>query len=612
MTEAPATDDLVTAYANGVTSGHIFAGPYVRAACQRHLNDLATGHERGLRFDAVDVSLVVNFFRTVLTIETEIKQADGSIESRVAPFILQPWQIFIVGSLFGWKNSDGLRRFRRAYIEGAKGCGKSPLAAGIGHYFLAGKGIVKERGEIYSAATSRDQAFILFRDAIAMWRRSRNLRRRITTKGKQTQTISQLTHIGTDSIFRPVSTENKGQSGLRPYCALIDEVHEHADNTVIEMMRAGTKGNQEALIFEITNAGFDKKTVCGQEHDYSVKVVNGEEDNDAWFSYICALDEGDEPFDDEGCWIKANPNLGVSIHPAYIREQIQEAKGLPSKEGTVRRLNFCEWTESEATAIPRATWLSCQATDDKIFNPEDLTKLNIACYGGLDISRVRDLTAFTLTWLLENIKDQWRFASKTWFWTPKDSLRDRAKTDRAPYDVWVKQGYLEAVPGPRIKYSWLADALLKLNAAYHPLKIGCDQYGLEQLQEALGAIGGELPCIVHPQGFQRRVINERNDNPNGEATGAEEIVLWMPDSINKLEAALLEQRIAIDVNPVMTMCAAGVVYTQNRTGHRMFDKEKAASRIDGMVSLAMSIGTATASWPSGLDLDEFLKNAVMV
>lgn len=595
-------DDPVTAYASAVAKGDIVAGPYVRAACERHLNDLKTGAERGLRFDTDAVDRVIRFFHA-LTIEIEEKEPDGSVKSKVAPFVLQSWQVFIAGSLFGWKNADGLRRFRRAYIEAAKGCGKSPLAAGIGHYFLCGKGIIKERGEVYSAATSREQATILFRDAIAMWRRSPGLRKRLTTKGKQTQTISQLTHIRTDSIFRPVSAENKGQSGLRPYCALIDEVHEHSDNTVIEMMRAGTKGNQEALIFEITNSGFDKRSVCGQEHDYSVQVVTGEVQNDAWFAFVCSLDDGDEPFEDESCWPKANPNLGVSIHPAYIREQVQEAKGMPSKEGTVRRLNFCQWTDSENQAIPRALWESCE---DKI-DPDEMRKAGYRCCGGLDLSRVADLTAFTLTWLLDETKDKWRFASKTWFWSPADTLKERAKRDRAPYDVWAKEGHLEAVPGKLIKFPWVADALSELCAKYNPEVIGCDQYGLSQLIGCLDDIGVSLPCVVHPQGFQKRVIGKREDRA---ATGAEEIILWMPDSINKLEAALLEKRITVDINPVMRMCSQAVVYTMNRTGHRMFDKEKATRRIDGMVSLAMSIGVGTSS-DVAVNLDEFLANAVM-
>jgi len=577
--------DKVTDYALDVNKGRIVAGPYVRAACERHLNDLKTGEDRGLLFDADAAALAISFFK-VLKIEVEGGEGYGDGNNRVAPFDLQPWQEFIVGSLFGWKNAQGLRRFRRAYIEVAKGNGKSPMAAAIGHYFLAGKGINKERGEIYSAATSRDQAAILFRDAIAMWSRSPGLQARITTKGKQLQTISQLTHIRTNSVFRPVSTENRGQSGLRPYCALIDEVHEHRDNGVIEMMRAGTKGNQEALIFEITNSGFDKRTVCGQEHDYSIQVVTGERLNDAWFAYIAALDEKDEPFEDESCWIKANPNLGVSIHAPYIREQVLEAKGMPSKEGTVRRLNFCQWTDSESSAIPRELWAACEGA----VSPDEMRDKEYRCFGGLDLSRVGDLTAFTLTWLTDETKDKWRFASKTWFWTPKDTLADRARKDIAPYDVWAREGHMEAVPGKLIKFPWIADALLELCAKYNPEQIGCDQYGLTQLLDQLAEMGASLPCVVHPQGFNQRIIGERF---GVKETGAQDIALWMPDSINKLEAALLEGRIQVDMNPVMRMCAQSVVYTQNRTGHRMFDKEKATRRIDGMVSLAMSIGVAT-------------------
>lgn len=447
----------------------------------------------------------------------------------------------------------------------------------------------KIRSEVYSAATDKDQASILFRDAVVMWERSPGLKRRLISSG--VNPVWQLTDLAKASYFKPISSEKNGKSGIRPYCALIDEVHEHPDNSVIEMMRAGTKGNQEALLFEITNSGFDRKSVCWDEHQYSVDVVTGVKNNDAWFSYVCALDEDDEPFENESCWIKANPNLGVSIQPAFIREQVTEAKGMPSKEGLVRRLHFCQWTESETSAIPRKTWVACLAGAREI-DPKALCKQGLRPYGGLDLSRTRDLSAFTLTWVTEATPDAWRFVAKTWFWTPKDTLAERAKTDRAPYIEWEKAGFLEAVPGPRVSYRWLAEALAGLTAEFDPVVIGCDQYGLERLQDQLTDIGASLPCVVHPQGFNRRVIDKKEETMLG-ATGAEEIALWMPDSILKLEAALLERRIRIDPNPVQTMGAAAVVYEQNRTGHRMFAKDKATSRIDGMVSLAMSIGMAT-------------------
>lgn len=586
--------DEATAYATAVVEGRIVAGPHVRDACARHLRDIAHGEDRGLVWDLPAAQRAVSFFRDVLTVEVEEQDEYGGLVSRAVPFVLQPWQAFIVGSLFGWKNALGFRRFRRAYAEIGKGNGKSPLAAGIGHYMLSATG--KLRAEVYSAATDKDQAAILFRDAVAMFERSRALARRLIPSG--ITPIWQLTHTKSGSFFKPISSEKKGKSGIRPYCALIDEVHEHPDNSVIEMLRAGTKGNQEALIFEITNSGFDRKTVCWNEHAYTVNVVSGVVENDAWFGYIASLDEGDDPFGDESCWIKANPNLGVSIQPPFIREQVKEAVGMPSKEGLVRRLHFCQWTESESAAISRKVWTACQTRLD----PSALR--HYPCFGGLDLSRTRDLSAFTLTWLLDATKDKWRFASKTWFWTPKDTLADRAKSDRAPYDIWVRDGHMEAVPGPRVSYRWVADALSGLCAEYEPIKIGCDQYGLEQLADQLADINVVLPCIVHPQGFNRRKVNEDEERPDG----TEDVYLWMPDSINKLEAALLEERIQVDENPVMTMCAAGVVYEENRTGHRMFDKSKATSRIDGMVSLAMSVGTATTHFEDGGTMDDFLRS----
>src|SRR5690606_7960058 len=214
----------------------------------------------------------------VLTVEVEYDDEYGEAVSEAVPFILQPAQAFIVGSLFGWKNKQGLRRFRRAYVEIGKGNGKSPLAAGIGHYMLTAT--KKLRAEVYSAATDKDQAAILFRDAVEMWRRSPALFSRLTPSGQNP--VWQLTMIPTARFFKPIRSEKKGKSAIRPYCAVSDEVQEQPDNTVIEMRRAGTKGKQQAHVFEITNSGFDRTSVCWNEHEYSIKVARGEVQNDAW------------------------------------------------------------------------------------------------------------------------------------------------------------------------------------------------------------------------------------------------------------------------------------------------------------------------------------------
>jgi len=576
----PTSHDPATAYALAVLAGEIVAGPHVRAACNRHLDDLKTGADRGLVWDVDAVNRVVGFFRDVLTVEVEQQDDDGGVSSHAVPFVLHPSQAFIVGSLFGWKWTSGLRRFRRAYVEAGKGSGKSPLAAGIGHYMLMATG--KLSAEVYSAATDKDQAAILFRDAVAMWQRSPQLHNRLVSSG--VNPVWQLTDTRRASFFKPISSDKRGKSGIRPYCALIDEVHEHPNDEVIEMLRAGTKSNQDALIFEITNSGFDRKSVCWNEHEAFIRVVHGEAPNDTLFAYICALDENDDPFEDESCWIKANPTLGVTIKPQFIREQVNEAKGMPSKEAMVRRLHFCEWTDSEVAAFSRAAI-------EKVLGEVDADSLSeqYPCFGGLDLSRASDLTAFTLAWLLDATPDKWRFAAKTWFWTPKDTIADRSKKDRTPYDRWAAGGFMEAVPGKRIGYGWVADALGSICAKYNPQSIGCDQYGLENLRDHLNERGLALPCVVHPQGFQKRKVGEDETAFDG----AEDISLWMPDSINKLEAAVIEDRIVIEDNPAMRMCMTGVIYETNRIGARMFAKDKATSRIDGAVSLAMAVGIAT-------------------
>ena len=204
-------EDPVTDYAADVVAGKIIAGPIVRGACRRHLSDLK---RKDIRWD-VDAALrVIGFFRDVCCL------AGGKFEGE--PFILEPWQAFAVGSIFGWRWLDGRRRFRTAYIETAKGSGKSPLAAGVGHYMLCADG--ESRPEIYAAATKKDQAMVLFRDAVAMYQQSPLLKKRLTPSGGNFKTIWQLTYLAISGWFKAISNDD-GQSGPRPYCALVDEVH---------------------------------------------------------------------------------------------------------------------------------------------------------------------------------------------------------------------------------------------------------------------------------------------------------------------------------------------------------------------------------------------------
>lgn len=548
--------DAATAYALGVVAGELPAGPHVRAACARHLRDLETGPERGLYWDVEAVDRVLRFFPAVLRL------AGGEHEGK--PFVPEPWQAFVLGSVFGWKNAEGYRRFRVAYVEAGKGSGKSPLAGGIGLYGMVADG--EPRAEVYAAATKKDQAMILFRDAVAMVRQSPPLSSRLRFSGGEGREYN-IAHLASGSFFRPISSDD-GQSGPRPHIALIDEIHEHKDPNVVEMIRAGTKGRRQALIFMITNSGVDRTSVCYDHHEYGARVSAGEFEDDSFFAYICALDEEDDPLEDRSCWAKANPSLGVTIPESYLEEQVTQAKGMPAKESIVRRLNFCQWVDAANPWIDGDRWRSCQRT----FDLEELAGRE--CFGALDLSGTRDLTALALLFPPLAEEEPWRALLE--FWSPADTLVERARRDRVPYDAWVRNGFLHAPEGRAVDYGFVAQRLGELAALYELRGIAFDPYRIKYFVKELDATGVEVALVPHGQGIGR----------------SSESGLWMPHSVDTLERHILEQTVEILENPVLNWNAASAVVNVDAKGNRTFEKRKSTGRIDGIVALAMAAGYA--------------------
>ncbi len=550
-----------------MVGGETLAGPQVKAACARHSKDLVTGPTRGLSFDVAAADRAIGFFRDVLRLN------GGAHEGR--PFVLEPWQAFIIGSLFGWKAADGFRRFRMGYVEAGKGAGKSPLSAGIGLYMLTADG--EARAEIYAAASKKDQAMVLFRDAVSMVRLSAPLKERVTFSGGAGREWN-IAFLATGSFFRPISSDD-GQSGPRPHCALLDEVHEHRDNTMVEMLRAGTKGRRQALIFMITNSGADRTGVCHQYHDYASRVARGDVEDDAFFGYVCALAEDDDPFKDESCWAKANPSLGVTFTDKYLREQVTQARGMPAKEAIVRRLNFCQWTDAAAPWIDRDLWDAAEAD----FDVEDLADL--PCWLGLDLASKRDLTALAAVWR----HGDGRLSAATWFWTPGDTLDERARTDNVPYRAWVQQGFLQAPPGRLIDKGHVAGFVADFVARHRVEALAFDQAQIDEFLRASDDIGLDawvdddkgsgigLRMIRHGQGF---------------AGHASTTSLWMPRSIGILEEAIVKGSLSIRRNPVLRWNSASAVLSSDPSGNRKWDKRKATGRIDGMVALCMAVGAS--------------------
>jgi len=562
--------DRCTAYAEAVVRGDIAAGPYVRASCQRHLDDLermkndpAYPYWYDPSNKPVDQSNndpggsagAIAFFEEILFL------SGGQYEGK--PFILFPWECFIIGSLFGWKRkSDNMRRFRVSYIEGPKGCGKSPIAGGIG---LKGLLADKEpRAEIYAAATQTDQAMILFRDAVAIYQQSELINKRLVPSGVG-EKIWNLSHLESGSFFRVISSD-KRQSGPRPHMALLDEIHEHKDGSAIEMLRAGFKFRRQPLSFLITNSGHDKSTVCWEYHDLGVKVAQQILQNDEFFSYICSLDDedlvDDKYLDDESLWPKVNPSLEYGL-PGYdyIRGQIREARGLPSKMATVKRLCFCIWTEAENPAIDLSAWSACEDKD----YPVEILK-GRPCWGGLDLSAVNDLTSFALMFQPSVDDPFWRL--KAFFWIPGIGLIKKSDQDHVPYIAWRDAGYVRAIDRKTIEYEFVIYGLVELCGQFDVQKIAFDRWKKKDFDKEITRLGVTLPEMVDfGQGFQS-----------------------MSPAIKIFETKMIEGTMRHDGNPCLTWCASNVVAIQDAAENKKYDKSRSTGRIDGIIATVMACG----------------------
>jgi phage terminase large subunit-like protein len=595
------TTDRATAYAHAVLAGDIVAGPHVRNSCRRHLDDL---RRQDIVFDESAAAKALRFF------EEKLKLSEGQFENKA--FRSHPSQDFIIGSIFGWKRLDGTRRFRRAYIEQGKGNGKSPLAGGIGLYGLTADG--EAGAEIYSAGATKDQAAILFRDAVKMVRKSPALDERLKMSGGPGREFN-IAYLAKSSFFRPVSRETKKTgSGPRPHFALVDELHEHADGGVIEILERGFKFRRQPLLLMITNSGSNRNSVCWVEHQHAVRVAAGNIDakdddahylgdvlDDTTFSYVCALDPGDNPLEDPSCWVKANPLVNVTITEEYLAGVVAQAKAMPDKMNGILRLHFCQWTEAETAWMTRATLEPCLAD----FDPTD--HHDAPLWLGCDLSKNRDITALAAVVRTGEVEvdaerdgriqkvvkptfDVWIEA-----WTPGDTLDARALQDKQPYRQWVADGYMHAPKGQSIRFDHVAQAVAEYAHDYDVRCLAYDRYAFKRgFEPECEKLGLSVEFVEHPQGGVKKGKPTDAMIRAAESAGREPEGLWMPGSVRELEDAILERRIRIRRNPVLISAMMSAVTDEDRWNNRWLAKERAVNKIDCAVALAMAVGAAHA------------------
>lgn len=531
----------VDRYARDVDDGRIVAGPLVRLACARHLKDRAAaakraGHPLGLVFHEAAADHILEFFEGVLRLPDTLDEHGEPI-----PFLLTPANAFIVGSIFGWKWADGYRRYREAYVEQGKGNGKTPLAAGIGLYGLLMDG--EQAAEIYSVATGIEQARLCWRDADRMVEASPDLADLVY------RSVDNLGYAGTFSWFRPMSKDKRGKSGPRPHMVIFDEEHEYADAVVTNKMRAGMKRRRQPLALGITNSGYDRTSICWQHHEHARKMLEGVVDDQRFFAYVCALDEGDDPLTDPTCHIKANPNLGIIIQQTYLDRQVENARHIASEEAMVLRLNFCVWTYAHTPAWNMAKWrLGSRLTvtvDELVGAP---------CYGGLDLGQTDDFAAWARLWDLGD-----RIVVRMRFWLPRAALE---KYPARPYAEWERAGLLTVTEGDTTDVDLIEETVIEDARADGIREIAYDKRFAHQL--ALHLQGAGLTAVDTPQGF---ALNE---------------------AIRSLQKRIVDVAVVHEDNLILTWMMDNSVLRPGRSKQVRLDKDASKEKIDGPSALVMA------------------------
>ena len=357
------------AYIHGVLDGTIPAGRLIRLAVERHQRDLDEGPARGLRFDRAAAQHTIDFFGF-------LKHSKGEWAGQT--FELAPWQQFILWVLFGWKRTDGLRRYRTAYIEVPRKQGKSTMAAGVGLYLLVADG--EPGAEVYSAATKRDQAKIVHAEATRMVKASPSLSRMVKVF-KDNLNIPE-----TASKYEPLGADEDTLDGLNVHGAIIDELHAHKTRGVVDVLETATGARRQPLQVEITTAGSDQTSVCYEHHDYGAKILIGTVQDDTWFVFIATIDEGDD-WRDATVWAKANPNFGISVKPDDLARKVEKAKRMPTAQNAFKRLHLDIWTQQVTRWIDLGLW------DENAGEVDEEKLAGGICHGGLDLASVSDLTA---------------------------------------------------------------------------------------------------------------------------------------------------------------------------------------------------------------------------
>ena len=553
--------DAAQTYAQRLIAGEIPACKWTRLAVERQIADLArpVGDDWPWIFLPENAARPCEFLELLPHIKGKWARERRLIE-------LDPWQAFILTTVFGWVHKDtGLRRFREAYIEVPRKNAKSTLSSGVALFMLSADG--EHGAEVYSAATTRDQARIVFDDAKAMAERTPDMRTYLGVAILQ----HSITVAHTASKFTPLAAEGSTLDGLNVHFAVIDELHAHKTRAVYDVIDTARGAREQSLLWNITTAGTDRSGICYERRTHITKVLDRVIDDASMFGIIYSIDDNDDPHA-PASWAKANPNWMVSVLRDDMEAASRKAESMPSALNNflTKRLNV--WVNGESPWMDMRAWEKCA---DPTLQLADFA--GEKCWMGLDLAQKKDFAALALVFN----------RGGTWYVFTRLYLNELAVSEsgNAHLSGWARSGYVQVTDGDITDFDVLAD----------DLRSYCKQFDAQEI-----AFDPALSMY-----FAGKLIEE--GLPLVEI--AQRALFFTPPLI-QVENLVLEKKLKFDGNPVMTWMVSNLVVKVSKFNElRSPTKERPENKIDGPMAMLMALGRAMANEPKE-NIDDFLNDIV--
>lgn len=535
-------------YARKVRSGEIPTGKKIKLAVDRFYKWIDEAPESGFVLDHKKGMMIINFFSKF------INHTTGSMAGQ--PFHLQPFQVFTMYNLFGWRSvKDGSRRIRTVYDKRAKKNGKTAEMAGLALFCMSFD--LEMEAQIYVGATKEAQAKLC-------WQQARQfIESPVANKGLKaigfTCLQSEIKNSKTQSIMRALGGDSKTQDGINSHLSIIDEYHAHANDGVKENLESSSVNRKHAITYHITTAGVNLAGVCKNYEDAVTEVLEGRKTDDHLWIMIHDLDEGDD-WNDEQNWFKANPLLGNGLKIEAIRVEYTKAINQPSKIPNFKTKHLNMWVDAPQIWIPQEIWQRNKVDEIPIEKFRDY-----GAFAGLDLSTTIDITCFIV--LSEPDDNDCRYL-KPFFFCPQDMIQRKSKEDRVPYDYWVQQGYIIATPGSTVDYKTVESYVRENYRELNVTRVEADRWNCESMAQnlieddySISYFGQDIGNISFPT--------------------------------KQFEKLVYDGKILHDGNPVLTWMLAGCVVIRDPNDNIKVHKGKSNNggrRVDGIVAAIMALG----------------------